>query len=236
MEQQREARKKVFLDTYNEDNLYCKYRPGDCITYRKAVEELGFDPAKAEIMIICDSAGWSRTSCMNSFDYQWDCGVAECPVIMTHAAEIFSSIALPELALSGLGRGATNLSKLGGGRGQFGMHGGFFAEEASNAAGGRIFTSSGNIAQKDFDHIVENAAMRGDDIHILSGNHGYPDGLRKADASLYADDVARYGTFPNMHIYDMPSMSEAQIKEVMQKPGVIIGGFCNSQACLAPYR
>jgi hypothetical protein len=114
-------------------------------------------------------------------------------------------------------------------------HGGIIEQAGTNSAGGRIFTSTGAIDQSDFAGIVNSGLARGDDVHILTGAHGLPNGSIVADGGLLADDVARFGDLPGVHIYDLPSMSPAEIQAVLNRPGTIIGGFCDSGACLAPY-
>lgn len=76
--------------------------------------------------------------------------------------------------------------------------------------------------------------MRGDDVHILSGAHGFPDGRIVADATLFADDVAAFGRMPGVQVHDLPSMSPDQVRAVLRRPGTIIGGFCDSGACPGP--
>ncbi len=75
--------------------------------------------------------------------------------------------------------------------------------------------------------------MRGDDVHILTGTHGLPDGSLVPDASLFADDVRSFGHLPGVTVHNLPNMSPAEVSGVLNSPGTIIGGFCNSGACLA---
>jgi hypothetical protein len=39
---------------------------------------------------------------------------------------------------------------------------------------------------------------------------------------------------PGVLVHDVMSMSPAEIRAVLEGPGTIIGGFCESGACLAP--
>ena len=112
--------------------------------------------------------------------------------------------------------------------------GGIIEETGTNAAGGRIFTSTGAISQNDFRGLVQAGLMRGDDVHILTGAHGLPNGSIVVDAGLLADDVRAFGSLPGVHIYDLPSMTPAGVQAVLNGPGTIIGGFCDSGACLRP--
>jgi hypothetical protein len=121
--------------------------------------------------------------------------------------------------------GSRGLSDLGGIIEQTGVH----------AAGGRVFTSTGAINQNDFAGIVQSSLMRGDDVSILTGAHGLRNGSLLADASMLADDIAAFGNMPGVTVYDVASMSPAEISAVLQRPGTIIGAFCDSGACLATY-
>ena len=121
--------------------------------------------------------------------------------------------------------GARGLSPLGG----------VIEQTGTNSAGGRIFTSTGAINQNDFAGVVNSGLTRGDDVHIFTGAHGLPNGSLVTDASLLADDVARFGDIPGVYIHDLPTMSPAQVREILDGPGTIIGGFCDSGACLAGF-
>ena len=111
--------------------------------------------------------------------------------------------------------------------------GGVISQTGTNAAGGRVFTSTGTITQNDFRGIVNGGLMRGDDVHILTGTHGLPDGSLVPDASLFADDVRAFGNLPGVTVHDLPDMSPVEVSRVLISLGTIIGGFCNSGACLA---
>ncbi len=121
--------------------------------------------------------------------------------------------------------GARGLSPLGG----------VIEQTGTNAAGGRVFTSTGAINQNDFAGIVNSGLTRGDDVHIFTGAHGLADGRLVTDVSLLVDDRARFGDIPGVHIHDLPSMSSAQVQGILEGPGTIIGGFCDSGACLAGF-
>ncbi|NVJ20996.1 VCBS repeat-containing protein [Myxococcus sp. AM011] len=112
--------------------------------------------------------------------------------------------------------------------------GGVFTMEV-NAAGGEVWTSAGVIRQSDFATYVNSGLYKGD-VNILSGAHGMPDGHMIPDATLFEADVARFADIPGVSVHDITKMSPAQIKEVLQSPTTIIGGFCDSGACLAPFR
>ncbi len=114
--------------------------------------------------------------------------------------------------------------------------GGVIEENSSNAAGVRIFTSTGPITQNDFAGIVQSDPMREDDVHILTGAHGFANGRVVADATLLSDDIAAFGRLPGVYIHDLPSMSPAEVRAILDGSGTIIGGFCDSGSCLAPYR
>ncbi len=94
---------------------------------------------------------------------------------------------------------------------------------------------SGTINQGDFAGIVNSALMRGDEVHIISGAHGLPDGSLISDAAMYADDVERFGSMPGVTVYNLPLMTPGSVKQVLEGSGTIIGGFCNSGVCLTSF-
>jgi hypothetical protein len=119
-------------------------------------------------------------------------------------------------------RGGRGLSKFGG----------VIEETSTNAAGGRLFTSAGNIEQFDIDSIVQLALMRGDDVHVITGVHGLPGGTTIPHPAFYADDIAQYGCLDGVFIHDLPAMTLPGLKAILDGPGTIIGAFCNSGECL----
>jgi hypothetical protein len=105
----------------------------------------------------------------------------------------------------------------------------------TNTAGGRIVTSTGLINQNDIAPFVNSGLYRGN-VNIITGVHGDIGGVVRADLSLYQADVARFGNLPGVTVYNFPEMTSGQINSLLNGPGTTIGGFCNSGACLAPYR
>jgi RHS repeat-associated protein len=101
-----------------------------------------------------------------------------------------------------------------------------------NKAGGEIYTSVGEISQNSFANIVHLSVDAGKSVDILSGVHGLENGLIRADISLYAADVARFGNEVGVTVHNLATMAPAEIKAVLEKASTIIGGFCNSGACL----
>jgi hypothetical protein len=112
--------------------------------------------------------------------------------------------------------------------------GGIFSSE-ENAAGGTIYTSEGDISQSDFASMVNTGLMKGD-VNIISGVHGFSDATMSADQSLYLDDVRAFGNIPGVTVYNLPDLNPGEISDLLNGPGTTIGGFCNSGACLAPFK
>jgi hypothetical protein len=112
--------------------------------------------------------------------------------------------------------------------------GGIFSKE-TNAVGGEVWTSVGDISQNDFASIVNSGTFKGD-VNILSGVHGTPGGTMLPDLSIYQADVGRFGNLPGVNVHNLPEMTPGQINGLLNGEGTTIGGFCNSGACLAPFK
>jgi hypothetical protein len=104
-----------------------------------------------------------------------------------------------------------------------------------NEAGGRVWTSAGGVSQNDFATYVNSGLYEGD-VHIISGVHGTPSGGIIVDQSLFEADFAKFGRMPGVSVYNFSEMTADQIQTVLRSPGTVIGGFCNSGVCLAPFR
>lgn len=53
-----------------------------------------------------------------------------------------------------------------------------------------------------------------------------------ADFSLFAADVVKFGNLPGVTVHNIATMTKSQIGNVLNKPGTVIGGFCDSGAYL----
>ena len=101
-----------------------------------------------------------------------------------------------------------------------------------NQAGGKVYTSIGKIDQDSFANIVFRAVDNGETVDILSGVHGFPNGNTLDHIRFFNDDVKTFGSEVGVTIHNMAEMTPDAIKAVLQKTGTIIGGFCDSGACL----
>jgi len=108
-------------------------------------------------------------------------------------------------------------------------HGGVLSSEA-NEAGGTVWTSTGRISQNDVAPIV-NSGLYSGDVNILTGVHGLPDGSTLVDASLYADDVARFGNLPGVTVHNLPDLAPEEITSLLRGPGTTIGGMLWGEGC-----
>ena len=113
-------------------------------------------------------------------------------------------------------------------------HGGSFSSSV-NAAGGEVWTATGKISQNDFATYVNSGLYKGD-VNIISGVHGTPSGATIPDLDLFKADVARFGSMPGVHVHNFTDMTSKQMTNLLRGPGTTIGGFCDSGACLAPFK
>lgn len=151
----------------------------------------------------------SAYGCSNGSN--WDCGMVIVDVATLGGSRLFRGAQYLDDSLQlidDLPAGALDdLVSSGGVRG-LSASGGIIEQTATNAAGGRIYTSTGTITQRDFTPIVElNSAYGSGDIHILSGAHGLPDGTIRPDVTLFNDDMARFGHMDRVHVYDVTTMT-----------------------------
>lgn len=106
---------------------------------------------------------------------------------------------------------------------------------ATNAAGGEVWTAVGTVVQDDIAGIVLDSVLRGEDVHILTGVHGAADGALTAEAWFFAQDLATFGRYPGVNVWNVAEMSPTAIRVLVRGPGTTIGAFCNSAIGLAPW-
>jgi RHS repeat-associated protein len=138
----------------------------------------------------------------------------------------------PGGAVGGVGRVAGLVEDLVSGSRGMETLGGIFSpfSGTTTAAGGTLWTSTGEIYVSDFAPLV-NKGMYAGPVNILSGVHGFADGSTLADISLYNADVAKFGGLPGVNVYNFPSLAPNQVNALINGPGTTIGAFCWS-ACV----
>jgi hypothetical protein len=88
----------------------------------------------------------------------------------------------------------------------------------------------------DFASMVRNGVWKGSDVDIITGVHGFADGSTAPDLSMFANDVAAFGDLPGVTVHNFPDLLPSEINSILNGDGTIIGGFCNSGACLGPLK
>jgi RHS repeat-associated protein len=165
-------------------------------------------------------------------------GVSGFKSLATAGATELVEGAAPPVVGEVLESGATNVLAEGAGetglvsRGP-GVLRGIFSR-TTNLAGGEVWTSSGGISQNEFASIVNSGLMKGE-VNIITGVHGRATGEMIAYLSLYWADVARFGMYPGVRVFNVPSMTTVALSNVLKGAGTIIGAFCHSGACFAKF-
>ena len=112
--------------------------------------------------------------------------------------------------------------------------GGSFSSR-TNAAGGEIYTSKGDVNQEDVAGVVSYSYRANPNINLITGVHGSPNGQVVEDPNMFASDLARFGNLPGVRVLHLPSMTDEDVYRLLNGPDTTIGGFCNSEACLASF-
>lgn len=81
-----------------------------------------------------------------------------------------------------------------------------------------------------------NSGLYKGEVKINSGVHGAPSGATIADPCLFRADVARFGNIPGVRVHDFTAMTRKRLTDLLTGPGTMIGVFCDSGACLAPFK
>jgi hypothetical protein len=105
-----------------------------------------------------------------------------------------------------------------------------------NTAGGTVVTATGRVVGSDFAGAVNSGMLRGGPVNILSGAHGEISGVMRAERAFFEADRAAFGNLPGVNVFDVTRMAPGEISGLLRGPGTTIGAFCDSGACLAPFR
>jgi hypothetical protein len=109
---------------------------------------------------------------------------------------------------------------------------------SATAGGGELITAAGTITQDHVAPFVEEAVRMGRQVDILTGVHGAPNGSMQMSVAMFQSDVRAFGGLPGVTVHDMSELmySPDAIRSIVNGPNTVIGAFCDSGACLAPFR
>jgi len=64
------------------------------------------------------------------------------------------------------------------------------------------------------------------------------DGTCVADPKMFRFDASSFKNTPGVTVIDFPTatLNPSELDGILNGPGTTVGGFCNSGACLAPYK
>lgn len=73
-------------------------------------------------------------------------------------------------------------------------------------------------------------------MDILSGTHGTATGRMDPEYEFFRQDVERFGDLKGVTVHNISEMTDREISDILvDRPGTIIGGFCDSGSCLVKY-
>lgn len=88
----------------------------------------------------------------------------------------------------------------------------------------------------DLDQLRQQGGLYRGNVNIISGVHGFPNGSTQAARDLFDADVLRFGSISGVRVFNFPDMAPLEITNLLRGEGTTIGGFCDSGACLAPFK
>jgi RHS repeat-associated protein len=158
-------------------------------------------------------------------------GQAANSVLAPVAETALGASSAADASLSGVGTDMSVATR--GGVTGFGPKSGFFNPPTTNAAGGTVYASTGEITQPQVGTIINSALIGGEPpINIITGAHGTPTGGTVIDETLFCEDLNAYGSQPNVRIYNYVELTAQDISSLVNGPGTTICALCNSQAVL----
>jgi RHS repeat-associated protein len=119
-----------------------------------------------------------------------------------------------------------------------GKFGGSFNPPEKNAAGGSVWTTTGEITGSQVSNVVNELLYSGETstIHVLSGVHRGAAGNWTVDEKMLKEDQGTYRPNSQVQVHDFSTMTHEDIRTLLSGPDIVIGGFCDSGACLRNVR
>lgn len=96
----------------------------------------------------------------------------------------------------------------------------------TNSNGGQIHVSTAPIDQYSFTDIVTNAKGQ---VNILSGTHGDIDGMLLAERQFLMEDIANWGNYSNVAVFDVTKLSTAEVSTILNSNSTSICAWCYSE-------
>jgi len=162
-------------------------------------------------------------------------------LMLAPAGQALNSVLAPEaeLTLSLTPISDTSLSGVGtdmsvATRGPVGIPGGGYLPPTTNAAGGTVYTTVGDINGVRTGSVVLSASLQGaNPINIISGVDGFANGTVLEAPEFFTSDLNMFGNVPNVTVYNFADVLESgELNSLLNGPGVTICAFCNSGAVI----
>lgn len=105
-----------------------------------------------------------------------------------------------------------------------------------NRSGGRVWVSTDEITQLDFQHLISGTGGR-IKVIILTGTHGSATGGMGGkgaaaflnESTFLADDLARFGGLPGVSVIDVTTLSSSAFRSIINSESRVICAWCYSE-------
>ncbi len=100
--------------------------------------------------------------------------------------------------------------------------------------GSIIWGSNGYMDSNDIQNVLTEIRKTSDEkVKILSGVHGTRRGYIMEAEEYFDEDFAKFAHLPGVEVIDIMTLSNKEVRDLLEAPGIKIPALCNSENCLS---